>query len=147
MTMPWNYALHQINRSFEQLGQWYHDFILRSEASFQALHRRIDYLEKRQAQQDDEQIERVLRKILAEKFGDPSIQQTAHSNTLKNGDPRSQKPEPEPPLPKYVSIDPAKLMVEPDAVPSKAYGQTLAMLEEKLRDYPNVDQNGGTRSN
>ncbi|CAI6335627.1 unnamed protein product [Periconia digitata] len=135
--MTWNYALHQINRSFEQLAQWYHEFILRSEASFQALHNRVDCLEKRQTQLDDEQIERVLRKILAERFADPSIQRTSGSSEPK------EKAIKDGPMPKYVSIDPTKLLIEPDAVPSKAYGRTFAMLEDKLRDFPHMDQTGG----
>jgi hypothetical protein len=35
-----------------------------------------------------------------------------------------------------ITIDPASLLVEPDAVPSKAYTETFQMLENRLQNYP-----------
>ncbi|KAF2641648.1 hypothetical protein P280DRAFT_489103 [Massarina eburnea CBS 473.64] len=138
--MSWSYTLHQINRSFEQIVQWYREFMHRTETSFQAFHERVKYLEQRQAQQDDEQLERVLRKILAEKFVDPSaVSRSELANGMRNGTFVMSTPN-DPLAPKPVDIDAASLAVDPEAVPSKSYGETLKMLESKLHSFPEIDK-------
>jgi hypothetical protein len=104
------------------------------------MHERILQLEDRQDWQgpSDEQVERVLRKILAERFSDDTMHQVQHPNIMKEReffveDPRKQS------APGPVFIDPAALFVDPEAVPSKAYADTIRMLDRRLHDFPDVD--------
>jgi hypothetical protein len=104
------------------------------------MHERILQLEDRQDWQgpSDEQVERVLRKILAERFSDGTMQQVHHNNTMKEadyfvGDLRKQ------PAPRPIPINVASLLVDPEAVPSKAYADTIQMLEARIKHFPNLD--------
>lgn len=132
----WSASIRQIHTEF--LSQ---DFLRRSEAAFQALHGRVLLLEQQQASQgpSDEQVERVLRKILAERFGDtrslrvesPSQQRNAEFFVKPQGDDSS--------VPRGPFMDPAMLAVHPEAVPSKAWSETFDMLERGLGQYPQID--------
>ncbi|KAF2691954.1 hypothetical protein K458DRAFT_354106 [Lentithecium fluviatile CBS 122367] len=139
--MSWNFCLHQINRSFDQIAQWYHEFMHRVEASFRALHERLEYLERRQAGQGptDEQVERVLRKILAERFADAGIRRFDDPTESKDGDFLTKKRHPDHSIPKTIAMDITTLHVDPEAVPSKAYGQAFRVLEKGLEEFPQVD--------
>ncbi|KAJ4374111.1 hypothetical protein N0V83_002850 [Neocucurbitaria cava] len=119
------------------------EFMHRTELSFRALHERIMFLENRQAWEgpSDEQVERVLRKILAEKFSDAGMQQVQNPNIMKDGDYFVENLKTLA-SPRPISIDPASLLVEPEAVPSKAYAETLDMLESRLSRFePNQSTN------
>jgi|TARA_R110002003_G_scaffold288_2_gene18311 hypothetical protein len=103
------------------------------------LHERIVRLEKRQQGPSDEQVERVLRKILAERFSDVGVQQVDGLSGLKDEtqfleDCRHLA------IPTPVAIDPASLFVDPDDVPSKQYAETFRMLESQLAEYPSFDE-------
>jgi hypothetical protein len=117
------------------------EFMHRTELGFQALHDRIAWLEERQAchAPSDEQVERVLRKILAEKFAGEHKQPVQDPNVMKEKayfvEDRKKLASLRP-----IVIDPTSLFVEPDAVPSKAYAETFKMLERRLEDFPNVDR-------
>jgi hypothetical protein len=113
----------------------------RVETSIRALHERVEVLEQLQAAQgpSDEQVERVLRKILAERFGESGSQRFQKPNELKDGDHLARRRHVEFSVPKTISIDAASLLVNPDAVPSKAYGESFQMLEKGLQDFPRVD--------
>jgi hypothetical protein len=113
----------------------------RTESCVQMLHERIVSLEERQQSDQspsDEQVERVLRKILAERFGGPSTGRSERSEDTKpnsyfagcTGELGIVKP---------LVIDPAMLVVDPAAVPSKAYSDTFNMLESRLAEFPNYD--------
>ncbi|KAK7188772.1 uncharacterized protein CC84DRAFT_1084743 [Paraphaeosphaeria sporulosa] len=139
--MSWNYTVNQINLSFERIAQWYQDFLRRSEAAFRALHDRVLVLEQQQASQgpSDEQVERVLRKILAERFGDTSSLRVENPSQIKDVDFFVKPPDDNIPIPRAPLIDPAMLFVDPEAVPSKAYSETFQMLERGLSQYPQID--------
>jgi hypothetical protein len=113
----------------------------RVESSFQALHERLCYLEQRQAAQGptDEQVERVLRKILAERFAEPGTQRLDNAEKSMSSEWLEKIRNPEASIPKTISLDAATLQVDPDAVPSKAYGQALQMLEMGLQKFPQAD--------
>ncbi|KAJ4358392.1 uncharacterized protein N0V89_002974 [Didymosphaeria variabile] len=117
------------------------DFLRRSEAAFRALHERVLFLEQQQASQgpSDEQVERVLRKILAERFGDTGSQGTDTPSLSKDVEYFVQPPDNSTSIPRAPPIDPMMLIVDPDAVPSKAYGQTFQMLEKGLSQYPQLE--------
>lgn len=117
------------------------EFMQRTESCVQMLHERILSLEGRQQSDQgpsDEQVERVLRKILAERFGDPSTARSERPEDTKptsyfagsNGGLAILKP---------LVIDPALLVIDPAAVPSKAYSDTMNMLETRLAEFPNSD--------
>jgi hypothetical protein len=97
-------------------------------------------LEERQAWQkpSDEQLERVLRKILAERFADGERQPVQSPNVTKEEDQFVEDRRKSAVL-SPVAIDASSLFVEPDAVPSKAYTDTFNMLENHLVGYPNID--------
>ncbi|KAF2440619.1 hypothetical protein P171DRAFT_104350 [Karstenula rhodostoma CBS 690.94] len=139
--MSWSYTVHQINRSFDQIAHWYQDFLRRSEAAFRALHERVLFLEQQQASQgpSDEQVERVLRKILAERFGDMGSLRVERPNPSKDEEFFVKPPANSASTPRAPMIDSEMLLVDPEAVPSKAYGQTFRMLEKGLSQYPQVD--------
>lgn len=42
-------------------------------------------------------------------------------------------------VPRAPLLDPATLQVDPESVPSKAYGQTFQMLEMGLSQYPETE--------
>ncbi|CAO2657402.1 Nn.00g035280.m01.CDS01 [Neocucurbitaria sp. VM-36] len=133
--MSWTFQLQNINRSFERIAACT-EFMHRTELSFRALHERITFLEDRQAWQgpSDEQVDRVLRKILAEKFSDAGMQRVQNPNTMKDGDYFVENPK-DLAIPRPIAIDPASLLVEPEAVPSKTYADTLDMLESRLSRF------------
>lgn len=143
--MSWSYTVHQINRSFDQIARWYQDFLRRSEAAFRALHERLLVLEQQQQSSQgpsDEQVERVLRKILAERFSNTG-------NTHGDGSSSSQHvrskmffvkpPDESISIPRAPILNAEMLLVDPTAVPSKEYGQTFQMLEQGLSHYPQID--------
>ncbi|KAF2275971.1 uncharacterized protein EI97DRAFT_458966 [Westerdykella ornata] len=136
--MSFNYVLGNINASFERLALYYRDFMERTEQAFRAMHQRLVNLEERQGAPSDEQVERVLRKILAERFADSIVPPAAHTVPVKEED-TFVKPKPNDIIPETLSIDVSSLQVDPDAVPSKMYGETLKMLEGKLPGFPNVE--------
>jgi hypothetical protein len=127
------------------------EFLQRSENAFQALHQRISYLEERHAYgPSDEQVERILRKILAERFKNEGQQRTDSVTFLKGDnffveDVRSRS------TIRPINLDAASLFVEPESVPSKAYAETFRMLEGRLSEYPHlyqpepVDEYGGIK--
>lgn len=125
------------------------EFLQRTEDAFRALHQRITYLEERQAYgPSDEQVERVLRKILAERFADHGPHRASVSALIKSSDMEDARNR-STILP--ITIDAASLFVEPDSVPSKAYAETFHMLEGRLAEYPRMcssepdDENGNVK--
>jgi hypothetical protein len=117
-----------------------YEFMHRTELCFRSLHERIIRLEERQAWQkpSDEQLERVLRKILAERFTDGERQPVQNPNVTKEEDYFVEDRRKRAVLSPIV-IDPASLFVEPDAVPSKAYTDTFNMLDNHLAGFPNIN--------
>ncbi|KAH7078327.1 hypothetical protein FB567DRAFT_132658 [Paraphoma chrysanthemicola] len=145
--MSWNFQLQKINQSFERIASWYFEFMHRTELCFRALHERIMSLEERQALEgpSDEQVERVLRKILAEKFSYVGKEQFERSAGVKEEayfveHLRYRS------IPVPVAVDPASLFVDPEDVPSKQYAETFRMLESRLEDYPCFDEEESTHS-
>jgi hypothetical protein len=136
--MSWNFTVERINLSLERLVGWYREFMTRTEQSFRALHQRISYLEDRQAWQgpSDEQVERVMRKILAERFADAGTQRVENPNRMKDGACFVENPKEDQMIPKPIPIDFSALQVNPNEFPSKAYGQTLQMLESEITTFP-----------
>jgi hypothetical protein len=112
----------------------------RTERCFRQLHERIVRLESGQTSQGptDEQVERVLRKILAEKFSDPPIHHHKKRDTMQDGNYFVRDPN-DSPYPKPVKIDVASLLVSPESVPSQAYAETFHMLENRLNTFPSTD--------
>ncbi|KAH8728917.1 hypothetical protein GQ44DRAFT_607907 [Phaeosphaeriaceae sp. PMI808] len=138
--MSFSFQLQKVNQSFETIASWYHEFMNRTETCFRAMNQRIVNLEERQGP-TDEQVERVLRKILAEKFSDDSVQQVSTPVVIKEEecfvkDPRRHT------VVRPVQFDPASLLVHPEAVPSKAYSDTLRMLQGNLVHFPNLEAKG-----
>lgn len=116
-----------------------HDFLQRTEYALQALSLRISRLEERQVtESSDEQVERVLRKILAERFANDGSHRTDSMNlirddfSLENTKGRSTI--------RPIRISAASLFVEPESVPSKAYTETFQMLEGRLTEYPCIHE-------
>ncbi|KAF2032230.1 hypothetical protein EK21DRAFT_110174 [Setomelanomma holmii] len=144
--MSWNFHLQKINQSFESIASWYKEFMHRTELCFRAMHERIVCLEERQSLHapSDEQVERVLRKILAEKFSDTSIQPLGRFNQVKEETYFVEGHSPMP-FPRPVAIDPGLLCVEVDAVPSQQYAETFRMLESKLAEYPHLSDKRSTQ--
>ncbi|KZM19546.1 uncharacterized protein EKO05_0004250 [Ascochyta rabiei] len=139
--MSWSFQLQKINQAFEKIAGWYYEFLQRTEDGFRALHDRVLYLEERQTWQgpSDEQLERVLRKILAERFADDESRHTDSTSVAKGTnfiveDARSRS------TIRPITIDAASLFVEPESVPSRVYAETFEMLEGRLTDYPRVLQ-------
>ncbi|KAF2201104.1 hypothetical protein GQ43DRAFT_372275 [Delitschia confertaspora ATCC 74209] len=149
--MSFSYTVHSINNSFDTLIRWYREFMAKTEQAFQAFHQRLVYLEKRLDTSDrtalsDAQVERVLRKILAERFAKSN--QSTHqlpadgppggafiSNIKDNFVP-----------PKPVAVDINKLLVDPNACPNPAWARDMAMLTQDLTSYPRQDPNTRTKS-
>ncbi|KAF1947271.1 hypothetical protein EJ02DRAFT_365485 [Clathrospora elynae] len=140
--MSWSFQLQSINRSFERIGSWYQEFMQRTELCFRGLHERIVRLEEGEALQGptDEQVERVLRKILAERFADPVIHHVGKRRTMEEGEHFVRNPEDQS-HPRPVAMDIASLLVSPESVPSKAYMETFHMLENRLDNFPRIDLN------
>ncbi|PSN70412.1 hypothetical protein BS50DRAFT_312060 [Corynespora cassiicola Philippines] len=140
--MSWNYTVHQINRSFEQLAVWYREFMQRTEQSLRSLHDRIRALEVRQqwVGPTDEQVERVLRKILAERFTDAGVHQpeTPHLHVMDDRDYFVDKPKQDA-RQMTIPFNLTALTVDPEAVPSKAYRETFRDLENGIKGYPHVE--------
>ncbi|CAG5178047.1 uncharacterized protein ALTATR162_LOCUS8508 [Alternaria atra] len=135
--MSFTFQVQKINQSFDQIAAWYHEFMRRTELCFRKLHERILLLEQKQAVQGptDEQVERVLRKILDERFSDLG---SHHGRKLGAVQDRSwfvRDPN-DLPYPRSIKMDIASLIIPPDAVPSKAYSETFRMLEHGLRGFP-----------
>lgn len=118
-----------------------YEFLQRTEDCFRALHERISYLEQQQARQcpSDEQVERVLRKILAERFANDGPLRTDSMNLLKGHDFFIEEAKNRSTI-KPIHIDASSLFVEPEAVPSKAYAETFQMLEGRLDEYPRINE-------
>lgn len=83
----------------------------------------------------------MLRKILAERFSDS--ERKANSSQVPSAmkeeeyfveDLRDQT------RLKPVAIDPGLLFIDPEAVPSMAYANTMRVLDRQLMDYPDIDQ-------
>lgn len=124
-----------------------HEFLQRTEYAFQALSLRISRLEERQAKgPSDEQVERVLRKILAERFANDGSHRTDSMHLIKNNDffPEDVKGRS---TIRPIRIDAASLFVEPESVPSKAYAETFQMLEGRLTEYPRMHEEEPTEDN
>lgn len=112
----------------------------RTELCFRDLHERLTYIEERQVSQGptDEQVERILRKILAEKFSN-QVPQPAESSTSRGDGGYYVEDRKHVPYPRSIAIDPASLIVDPDSVPSKIYVETFQMLEGRLAGFPHVN--------
>jgi hypothetical protein len=117
-----------------------YEFMHRTELCFRSLHERIIRLEDRQAWQkpSDEQLERVLRKILAERFADGE-RQPVQDVTITKEEEYFVEDRRRCAVLSPIAIDPSSLFVEPDAVPSKAYSETFNMLENHMAGYPNIN--------
>jgi hypothetical protein len=117
--------------------------MLRIEMSFRALHERVMRLEDQQARQEpsDEQVERVLRKILAERFSGNGSLSVQNPHVMKEEDyfvlDRRNRSIPTP-----VLFDPRSLLVDPEAVPSKAYADTFKLLNRRLAEFPDLASKG-----
>ncbi|KAF3040343.1 hypothetical protein E8E12_009001 [Didymella heteroderae] len=134
--MSWSFQLQRINQSFERIAGWYHDFLERTESALQALNFRISRLEERQViGPSDEQVERVLRKILAERFANDGSHRTDSIGLLKDSHLRLEDAKGRSSI-RPLRFDAASLFVEPESVPSKAYAETFQMLEGRLAEYP-----------
>lgn len=137
--MSFNYVVGQINASLERLVFYYRAFMERTEAAFRGMHERVLRLEEQQSWQgpSDEQVERVLRKIFAERFADPGVQHT-RTHAMKDGDTfvKPKKGDAIIPLPIDISLE--SLQVDPKAMPSQQYAETLNMLEHKLPSFPEL---------
>jgi hypothetical protein len=129
---------HGAHRGIAALICHSNDFMQRVEVSFKALHERLEALERRQVGHgpSDEQVERVLRKILAERFAD---QQLDRPSEPKDSRLFVKRPNKDTPIPSALAIDATLLQVDPDAVPSNAYMQTFQMLEKGLQSFPAAD--------
>jgi hypothetical protein len=161
--MSFTYQVTQMNSSLEDMVKYFDEYMTRTEQAFQAMHQRLIYLERRLDTSDrsalsDAQVERVLRKIMAEKFameGNP----TPHSEVSEfmhpqdGPDPRfHQLPARRPEggsfimkddliVPKRVDVDLKKLLVDPEAMPTPAFGRDMERLQHNIRDFPQLDPN------
>ncbi|KAF1832742.1 hypothetical protein BDW02DRAFT_411569 [Decorospora gaudefroyi] len=136
--MSWSFQLQKINQSFDQIASWYREFIHRTELCFRQFHERITRLEEQQnfPGPTDEQVERVMRKILSEKFADPTIHHVEKDrNPTKDRDAFVGNPNDFP----LSKIDVASLLVSPESIPSKTYTETFQMLESRLDGYPDIE--------
>lgn len=150
--MSLNFHLEKINNSFEQITTWYKDFMDRTNECFKWMYARQQLLEERFIQFErhsgqapsDEQLERVLRKILAERFADPK------SSSLDGMDTTTETPRFLDQLKedlingKRLPFNLTSLHVDPMAVPSEKYVQDMRMLESELEGYPQVNMNVST---
>lgn len=119
-----------------------HDFLERTESVLQALDFRVSRLEERQViGPSDEQVERVLRKILAERFANDGAYQTDLTGLMKDSNLRLGDAKGRSSI-RPIRINGASLFVEPESVPSKAYAETFQMLEGRLAEYPRMLEEG-----
>lgn len=117
-----------------------HDFLERTESALQALTFRVSRLEERQViGPSDEQVERVLRKILAERFANDGSHQTDSTGLTKDNNLRLEDAKGRSSI-RPIRIDASSLFVEPESVPSKAYAETFQMLEGRLTEYPRMPE-------
>ncbi|KAJ8111627.1 hypothetical protein OPT61_g5826 [Boeremia exigua] len=138
--MSLSFQLQKINQSFEKIAGWYFEFLQRTEDAFRTLHRRVSFLEERQAHgPSDEQIERVLRKILAERFAGDGPPRTDSMDMVKSDNFLLEDAKGQPTI-TPININPTTLFVEPESVPSRAYVETFRMLEGRLSEYPSMHQ-------
>ncbi|KAL1649764.1 hypothetical protein SLS61_006141 [Didymella pomorum] len=115
-----------------------HDFLERTESALQALNFRVSRLEERQVVvPSDEQVERVLRKILAERFANDGSHRTDSIALTKDFSLRLEDAKGRSSI-RPIRTDAASLFVEPESVPSKAYTETFQMLEGRLTEYPRI---------
>jgi len=122
------------------LTQPSHDFLERTEAALHALNFRVSRLEERQViGPSDEQVERVLRKILAERFANEGSQRTGSISLMKDNSLRLEDAIGRSSI-RPIRINAASLFVEPESVPSKAYAETFQMLEGRLTEYPRMPE-------
>jgi hypothetical protein len=114
-----------------------HEFMRRTESCFRKMHERILVLEQSQVTQGptDKQVERVLRKILDERFSDLTTHHARKQDAMQGPSWFVRDPN-DFPYPRSIKMDVASLLISPDAVPSKAYSETFRMLENGLREYP-----------
>jgi hypothetical protein len=139
--MSFSFVVENLNTSIGRLVNWYREFMRRTEHAFRDMHRRVLVLEQKQPCQGptDEQLERVLRKILADKFADPGVQKMDNSNAMKAGQYFVENPNIDGVIPHPIPIDANMLQVDPGAVPSQEYRETLEMLEGRLPRFPELD--------
>jgi hypothetical protein len=139
--MSYTYIVGNLSTGMERLVNWYREFMRRTEHSFRDMHRRILVLEQRQSWKgpSDEQVERALRKILAEKFCDPGSQKIDNPPGMKDGDYFVENPSMDGVVPHAIPMDLNMPDMDPEAVPSKTYRDTLDMLEGKLPGFPDLD--------
>jgi hypothetical protein len=139
--MSFGFVVEKINIQLERLANYYREFMHRTEQSFRAMHQRILHLEERQAWQEpsDEQVERVLRKILAERFADAGVKGVRNPNVMKDGDYFVENPDAHTMIPESIPIDVDSLQVDPGAVPSQRYLETMQMLEGRIPSFPELD--------
>ncbi|CAA9965675.1 hypothetical protein PTMSG1_09034 [Pyrenophora teres f. maculata] len=136
--MSFTYQLQKINQSFDQIAAWYQEFMRRTESCFRKLHERVLLLEQRPSSiqaPTDEQLERVLRKILAERFSDSGM----HHHVNKDDMVRDEGWFVKDPYPKSIKMNVASLLVPPESVPSQAYTDTFRMLDDTLDGFPGED--------
>ncbi|KAJ4384253.1 hypothetical protein N0V86_001100 [Didymella sp. IMI 355093] len=133
--MSWSFQLQMINQSFERIAGC-HDFLERTESALQTLSLRISRLEERQVVgPSDEQVERVLRKILADRFANEGSHRTDSMNLVQDNNNFLEDIKGLSTI-RPIRVDAASLFVEPESVPSKAYVETFQMLEGRLTEYP-----------
>lgn len=137
--MSFNFVVENLNTSIGRLVNWYREFMRRTEHAFRAMNRRILALEQREARPTDEQVERALRKIFADKFADPGLQKMKISNVMKEGEYFVGDPNADGVIPYAIEMDPDTLQVDPDGYPSEKYRETLEMLEGKVNQFPDLD--------
>ncbi|KAH7127109.1 hypothetical protein B0J11DRAFT_417715, partial [Dendryphion nanum] len=145
--MSLQYQLERINKSFEQIAIWYRDFMQRTDDCFVSMHNRQEQLEEQIARLErqschppsDEQVERVLRKILAERFAEPKYEREESMNISKETPYFVQRPKQDLIYPKPILLDLASLQVDGKTTPSEKYEQDMAMLQGDLADYPHVN--------
>jgi hypothetical protein len=114
----------------------------RTEMCFRALHERLVRLEERTLREpSDEQVERVLRKILAERFSEGIAHPVREPSNIVKEEERFTEDRRIFANLRPVQIDPAVLFVDPDAVPSRAYAETMKKLDTRLADFPNIESN------
>jgi hypothetical protein len=112
----------------------------RTELCFRKMNERLLRLEQKQLTQGptDEQVERVLRKILAERFATLDVPQIKLA-PLEPGVAWFVKDPNDHLYPRSIKMDVASLLVSPESVPSRAYMETFKMLEDDVNDYPGDD--------
>ncbi|KAF7564620.1 hypothetical protein PtrM4_040540 [Pyrenophora tritici-repentis] len=82
----------------------------------------------------DEQLERVLRNILAERFSDPVMHHMKKDDVARDEGWFVKDP-----YPKSIKMNVASLLVPPESVPSQTYTDTFRMLEDGLDGFPGED--------